>query len=269
MLSRQRTRPVTCSTRSLRIVAGSCTGRAVTFATTRHNQRRDRGSRQRLGHRVSGGLHQRRMERRGDVERDRARALFLGVRQSRIDASLRAGDDDVADIVVVGHDNDASARARLRRSPRPAPHRPCRSTPPSRLRRPAPPPAWRCRASRSSRAASATRERASRGERRIFAKRMASDKRRPSRPRRQTRAPAPASPPGSPPSARAARWRSASVRRPGPSKISRDSFSPKRLIDLLEHLPARAESVEKTLAHAGRLASLSGENEGCASWGAA
>ena len=60
-LSRQRTRPVTCSTSSLRIVSGIAGRRcAVTLATsgTRGGAIVDRG--QRLGHDVGGRLHQRR-----------------------------------------------------------------------------------------------------------------------------------------------------------------------------------------------------------------
>ena len=68
---------------------------------------------------------------------------------------------------------------------------------------------------------------ARRGQRRIFAERMAGDESGVARDIDALfRSPAPAGPPGSPPSRPAGRWRSASTRRRRPSNIRADSFSP-------------------------------------------
>ena len=70
----------------------------------RRNQWRDSGAGECVGHRISGRLHQWRVKRRRHIERDRARAFFFRVSQRRIDAAFRAGDDNIADIVVIGDD---------------------------------------------------------------------------------------------------------------------------------------------------------------------
>ena len=162
---------------------------------------------------LTGSMIERRAPRsRGD--RDRA-----------LDRGRVAADDDLA---------RRHCRWRPRR-PRPAPARLRRPRARASISRPssaaiAPSPtgtafciAWPRRF--SSRAASATDSAAGRGQRRIFAERMAGDigdvrGRGRTRPRLRARA----SPRGSPPSAPAGRSRSGSGRSSGPSNISRDRF---------------------------------------------
>jgi hypothetical protein len=115
MLSRQRTRPVTCSTSRRRMTSGSVSGRAVMLATMATRVARMVGGGQGGGHLVGGGLHQRAVEGRRDVQRNGPRAQFLGLLDGAVDGGLVARDDDVAVVVVIGHDADADFRPGLRR----------------------------------------------------------------------------------------------------------------------------------------------------------
>ena len=77
-VSRQRTRPVTCSTSSRRISSGLCTGRAVMLALN-GARKQDGRLRQGFRHLVGGRLHQRAVKQRRDVQQDRPRLGLLGL----------------------------------------------------------------------------------------------------------------------------------------------------------------------------------------------
>ena len=145
-LSRQRTRPVTCSTSRRCSSPGSVDRRGGDVGVERQAQGSGRGLAQRLGHRVGGGLHQRAVERRGDRQQHAA-----------LDAVILDQRDRALDRLAVAREHDLRrdrCRWRLCR-PRPRPPRrpapaPCRyrrrAARTSRRRRPAPPPASPARA---------------------------------------------------------------------------------------------------------------------------
>ena len=112
MISRQRTRAVTCRTSSARIVAGSRTGSAVTLAISGTAGGTSSTSaiapRQPLGRR----RHQRAMERGRDLQQDAApRPTLLGQRDGALDRVRAARDHLLAFAIVVGELADAALDA--------------------------------------------------------------------------------------------------------------------------------------------------------------
>ena len=110
MLSRQRTRPVTCSTRSRRIVSGSDASAAVTLASTGTASGRMVTFGQRLAHArrrraASAGNGTARTRTSGMA---RLMPLALAISAARSIASFDAGDHHLARRIVVGDDADAA-----------------------------------------------------------------------------------------------------------------------------------------------------------------
>ena len=109
--SRQRTVPVTCSTRRRTISSGSLIGCASTLATTGTTGGFTSVLRQRLRHGVGGRLHQRAMERRGHLQHHRALgALGLGDLDRALDRRLVAGHHHLPAAIVVGGLADLALR---------------------------------------------------------------------------------------------------------------------------------------------------------------
>ena len=101
--SRQRTVPVTCSTRPRMICAGSVTGAAVTLATSGTTGGLIVTLAERIRHDLGGRLHQRGMERRRHRQQHRApHALGLGDLDRALDRRLVAGHHDLPAAIVVG-----------------------------------------------------------------------------------------------------------------------------------------------------------------------
>ncbi len=148
---------------------------ASTLATTGTTGALDGHVRQRLRHHVGGRLHQRAMEGRGHRQQHGALGAFgLGDLDRALDRGLVARDHHLPAAVVVGGLADLALR---RFAPRPR-RAASNSSPSSAAMAPTPTGTAFCIAwprMRSSRAVSAMREGAGRGQRRIFAERMAGD----------------------------------------------------------------------------------------------
>ena len=111
-LSRQRTRPVTCSTSRCLMAAGSVISDASTLATSAPAASQSDTVLERRLHGVGGRLHQRAMERRAHRQHHAALAsLGLGHLDGALDGLLVAAHHDLAAAVVVGD----SERLALRR----------------------------------------------------------------------------------------------------------------------------------------------------------
>ena len=116
MLSRQRTRPVTCSTRRRRTVSGSAVSAAVTLASTGTASGRIVTSASASRHGVGGRLHQGAMEGRGNGQRNGALdALGLGDLGDAVHRVLRSRQHHLAGRIVVGDDADAAFGRRFLR----------------------------------------------------------------------------------------------------------------------------------------------------------
>ena len=143
MLSRQRTRPVTCSTSSRRIASGSMRRPGGDVGDQRRARRGDR--------RRPPGPRPSRRPPAASAGSGTGAETFSGIARApsslafsmaAVDRRLVAGDHHLAGVVVVGDDADADRRRRPRPPPRPARRRSwARSAPPSRPRPPARPAA--------------------------------------------------------------------------------------------------------------------------------
>ena len=143
-LSRQRTVPVTCSTRRRRISSGSVIGAARDVGDDRHGRRRDRRRAASASrHRVGGRLHQRAVERRGDRQQHGAlgAAAPCAIATARSTAALRARRPPPGRRHCRWRPRRPRRSAASRGDRRRPPRGRGRAAPPSRPRRPAPPPA--------------------------------------------------------------------------------------------------------------------------------
>ena len=265
MLSRQRTRPVTCSTSSRLMSAGSVTSGASTLATSGTARRRRCVTCASAScHRVGRRLHQRAVEGRADLQQDAALgAPRLGRLDRALDGRLVAADHDLAGAVVVGDAHDLALRRLLARLLRRL-ELDARAARPWRPRRPARP------AASTGRAASAAARR-----RRVAARRPPPGPNIRRANGRRRRRPAIAS--GLPPSfsrmrttarltAISAGW-AFSVRissDSGPSRISFERFCFSASSTSWNTSRAVAKAAGQVHAHADGLGSLSRKDEGAA-----